>query len=341
MSASPLSRERPLRCPNPECGEIATDADRYCERCGEALWSPGPAVLAQRTLTATVDSCGRCGAPRDAIDGDGFCARCGLRRTPRERDHIEIALPDVAGVSDRGLRHYRNEDALAVASLPEHGARVMVVCDGVSTSEEADRAAQAAAEAARACLVAGLSAGRRDVEALMREAALAAQRAVCAVPYARGRVKDPPSSTFVAAVLLDGRVTVAWLGDCRAYLLGDGVACQLSRDDSWAAEQVRLGAIAELDAACDPRAHVLTRWLGEGEGTGAEPSLATLDVPAGCHLLLCSDGLWNYAPTPGHLRTLVAEMPADAPPVAVARYLTIFARARGGRDNITVVVASV
>src|SRR5258708_29173755 len=82
-------------------------------------------------------------------------------RNPSSRDHAEVALGPAAGVSDRGLRHPRNEDAMALAAeqAPDGPAVVAVVCDGVSSSARPDEASQVAAQAALPVLVAAVPAG--------------------------------------------------------------------------------------------------------------------------------------------------------------------------------------
>jgi serine/threonine protein phosphatase PrpC len=57
--------------------------------------------------------------------------------------------------------------------------------------------------------------------------------------------------------------------------------------------------------------------------------------------VLCTDGLWNYAPSAGELARLVEALPAGAAPAAVARALADTANERGGHDNITVVVVDI
>src|SRR5437763_10644539 len=104
------------RCPNPRCHEPVHAGDSFCEACGQPL-----------DANAEPDP-----APNGAV-----AARNGSRADPRE--HLEIAYVDLAGVSDRGFRRRRNEDAIALARVEEHDARVLVVCDGVSTSAAPDR----------------------------------------------------------------------------------------------------------------------------------------------------------------------------------------------------------
>src|SRR5260370_20946876 len=80
---------------------------------------------------------------------------------PPSRDHDEVDLGPAAGVSDRGLRHQRNEDAMALAAeqAPDGPAVVAVVCDGVSSSARPAQASYAAPQAALPVLVAAVPAG--------------------------------------------------------------------------------------------------------------------------------------------------------------------------------------
>jgi serine/threonine protein phosphatase PrpC len=113
---------------------------------------------------------------------------------------------------------------------------------------------------------------------------------------------------------------------------------QLSDDDSWASEQIAAG-MSEDDAYADSRAHVITRWLG-ADATDLEPRVETVRVPRPSTLLLCSDGLWNYAPTAHALAERIAERGSLPGNLALARALTNFARDAGGHDNITVAIAT-
>ena len=110
----------------------------------------------------------------------------------------------VAGVTDRGLRHHRNEDAMALATAdtPAGPAVVAVVCDGVSTSARPDEASLAAARAAARVLLTAVRTG-----ADLLEASPAAVRAAAeAVRGLAGPPGDAPAATFVSAVMTgDGR----------------------------------------------------------------------------------------------------------------------------------------
>jgi serine/threonine protein phosphatase PrpC len=253
------------------------------------------------------------------------------------RDHQELELGGLAGVTDRGLRHQRNEDAMALATAATAGGPVMimVVCDGVSTADRPDEASLAAARAAAEELLAAVQAGTSRPEASVRAAA-AAREAVAAL--AGGG--ESPAATFVSAVVAGGTITVCWLGDSRAYWLdaGDeGSARLLTRDDSLAEEMVALGLMPEAEALTSPQAHVVTRWIGP-DADALVPHVTEFSPPGPGVLMLCSDGLWNYAPDAGTLAGLA--MPgALADPRAAAAGLVEFALDAGGMDNITVALA--
>jgi serine/threonine protein phosphatase PrpC len=323
------------RCPNRECSAPVQDGDRFCERCGRRLRSqddpPGMPL-----------ACPGCTDPVRALDPEGVCWTCGLQIGLEQGDRVEAVLGDVAGVSDRGRSRPRNEDAMALTALGRTGARVLVVCDGVSSCEAPAAAARSAAGACLGSLVVALRRGRTDLEVAMVEAIGAAHRAASRVAHPAVSDRRHPSSTIVAAVLAGRRATVGWVGDSRAYVqLADRVQ-QLTVDDSWGADMVRRGTMSEEEVRRDPRARALTNWIG-GDDAGWTPrsSVATFDLPVGGRLLLCSDGLWSYAPTPERMVQMMAALPAAASPLTVARLLTDRALRCGGGDNVTVVVAAV
>jgi serine/threonine protein phosphatase PrpC len=154
------------------------------------------------------------------------------------------------------------------------------------------------------------------------------------------RQNNPPSCTFVAAVVDGPVVVVGWVGDSRAYWLPDGgPAERLSTDDSWASEAIEHG-MPQAQAETAPQAHAITRWLGVDSPDFAARCAATTPTGPGW-LLVCSDGLWNYcspAPEMGELVARTAQA-AGGEPVATAAALVDWANAQGGMDNITVALA--
>jgi serine/threonine protein phosphatase PrpC len=334
----------------PACGSAVQPDDRFCEACGAEIATgivpaavpvvANAAPVASSTGVPTAPTrtpCAYCGAPASAIDVDGYCEQCGLRQ-PRPRDHHEIDAGWAAGVTDRGLRHHQNEDAMYLETVDE--GLVAVVCDGVSTSVNPDVASQAAVDAAGAVLLEALKGRVDDLSDATTKAVAAAQAAVLAVPGEREGDISAPSCTFVSAVAQEGRITVGWVGDSRAYWFGPDGQRQLTEDDSWATEQVSAGLMTEHDALQDPNAHAITRWLGE-DAPGDGPRLVTIQPEVAGRLLLCSDGLWNYAAEADALGKLLETAPEGASDLAITQALTKFALTAGGHDNITVVVADV
>ena len=131
------------------------------------------------------------------VDPDGYCENCGHAQ-PRERDHMEQELGSVAAVSDRGLRHHRNEDSFAVSTtaLPDGSpAVVAIVCDGVSSASRPDEASAAAAIAANESLLESLPRGVHPQQA-MHEAIVAAAESVNSLAVDPGQVEAMESRLF-------------------------------------------------------------------------------------------------------------------------------------------------
>ncbi len=270
---------------------------------------------------------------------------CGLRwleaRHPQPRDHVEVVLtPGFAGVTDRGKRHAVNEDALALADVPGIGS-ALVVSDGVSSAQRSEKASENGAQTARTVLETALRDGFADAGAAMQEAIAAAHTAACAVPYDPAQPKDPPGATLVAALVRDGFATLGWLGDSRAYWIGPAESRLLTHDHSWVNAVVDAGEMPEAEALRAPEAHAITRCLGPLNGDAPEPTIISVPMSASGWLLLCSDGLWNYAPQTEQLAALVRSAPAGSDALAVCRMLVEYALSKGGRDNITVALLAI
>jgi serine/threonine protein phosphatase PrpC len=285
----------------------------------------------------TQATCRSCGA--EIGPTDRFCEVCGLRQ-PTEDDRTERDLgPAAAGVTDRGKRHPRNEDAFALR-IVDGRAVVAVVCDGVSTSDRPDQAARLACATALATLVEALGADT-DPGTATGTAIGAASKAVIALADPGVVVERAPACTYVSAVATEDTVVVGWLGDSRAaWLAADATSSSawLTTDDSWAQEMVTSGQLGYAEAAADPRAHALTGWLGADAGEQESTARLVTVRPTGPGvLLLCSDGLWNYRSGPDELAGMI--MP-DAPqdPLLAAKTLVQFALDSGGQDNITAAV---
>ena len=323
------------RCPT--CTYPVTGYAVFCEGCGAPLLptqappEPAPATGSARTrpLGAKKEgtpeparTCAECGG---AVGDDGYCQTCGVL-APAPRDRLEAApAPWVAGVSDRGVVHHRNEDALALRVA--EGRVVLVVCDGVSTSVDSDVASLAAAGRAADCLL--------QTGDLVRAAA-EANEAVVATTAADS--PNAASATFAAAVLEGAGLRFATLGDSRVYWVGESDAALLSVDDSVAQAYIENG-IARAEAEEMHQAHAITRWLGR-DAPDVVPRIGQRTLTATGWVVVCSDGLWNYASEPAALAEQVrAALESSEGPLAAARTLVAWANAEGGKDNVTVALA--
>ncbi len=261
---------------------------------------------------------------------------------------MEEDLGQVAGVSDRGLRHSRNEDAMhfAVADTDAGPVAVAIVSDGVSSAPRPDEASWTAVNTGITWLAEGAERGEDPVE-VSRRAVHAAGRALTGLLGPEGA----PAATYVSAIVSQDLVTVCWLGDSRAYWLPANAAApvgpndtiditggsrRVTRDDSLAEEIVAAGLATMDEAMASPQAHVITRWLG-ADLPEPESHVEQFRPTGPGVLLLCSDGLWNYRPEAAELAAMV--MPAALTrPLDAAADLAKFALDSGGLDNITVVI---
>jgi serine/threonine protein phosphatase PrpC len=140
-------------------------------------------------------------------------------------------------------------------------------------------------------------------------------------------------ATVTAAWVNGGKLSVAHVGDSRAYLLRSGSLQQLTNDHSLVAEQVRRGIISRQQAEESEMQSVLLRALGahnEVEVDVDETAIYSGDV-----LLLCSDGLTRMVTEPEIAGTLQAE----TNPSVAAQKLIDLANENGGLDNVTTIVA--
>ncbi|HKV24925.1 MAG TPA: Stp1/IreP family PP2C-type Ser/Thr phosphatase [Candidatus Acidoferrum sp.] len=142
-------------------------------------------------------------------------------------------------------------------------------------------------------------------------------------------------ATLTAAWIEGSRLSIAHVGDSRAYLLRGGTLQQLTSDHSLVAEQVRRGIITAAEAEESEMQSVLLRALGalpDVEVDTDEHVLFARDI-----LMICCDGLTRMVTEPEIAGTLQAE----TDPTKAAEKLIELANERGGVDNITVIVVHV
>jgi serine/threonine protein phosphatase PrpC len=142
-------------------------------------------------------------------------------------------------------------------------------------------------------------------------------------------------ATLTAAWIDGAKLSIAHVGDSRAYLLRAGNLQQLTVDHSLVAEQVRRGILTPVEAEKSEMQSVLLRALGaqpDIEVDAEEHTLFPRDI-----VILCSDGLTRMVTDPEIAGTLQAE----TDPEKAARRLVDLANEGGGQDNVTVIVACI
>ncbi len=217
-----------------------------------------------------------------------------------------------------GLVRRQNEDSFVGSS------GLYAVCDGMGGA----RAGEVASEVAcRVLTDMPSNAGDEELrEAITRANQLIRERSL-ADPTLAGM-----GTTLTAASGTHGRLTIAQVGDSRAYLLHAGELRQVTEDHSLVAELIRRGQLTPEQAAVHPHRSIITRALGTEETV--RPDIIELSLDAGDRVMLCSDGLSGMVPE-DELELILG---AGEDPQAVADELVEAALRHGGEDNVTVVV---
>jgi len=235
--------------------------------------------------------------------------------------------------TDVGRVRDHNEDFLGHAT-PDDPAQarargwLFVCADGVGGHEQGEVASRTAVES----MIAGFRQAK-DGEShsnLLPRLVQQANTHVFEAAVAGGRAAAGMATTIVACALRFDRVTVAHAGDSRCYLIRGGRAVQITRDHTFASEQVRMGLVTAEEAGEGETKHILSRSLG----TELVVNVETNDhqIFSGDVLLLCSDGL--------HGNVEASEMAAlcshGGDLHTAAEKLVGLANDRGGGDNISV-----
>jgi protein phosphatase len=141
-------------------------------------------------------------------------------------------------------------------------------------------------------------------------------------------------TTLTMAYCLGADLFIAHVGDSRCYLYRGGILHQLTNDHTLVAEMIRTGAIPPEQASRHQLRHVITNVIG-GHEPGVQVEVHKVRTAPGDRLLLCSDGLTEMLPD----EQIGAVLEEGLEPRPTCERLVKAANDRGGKDNITVVVA--
>jgi PPM family protein phosphatase len=236
-------------------------------------------------------------------------------------------------LSDPGRVRSRNEDFLghvlpaSPTQARSHGW-LFALADGVGGQRQGEVASRAAIEE----VVAGFrrAAPNAPHRELLTNLVQAANARVCETEILAGPAGAGMASTIVVCALRFDRVTVAHVGDSRAYLVRKDEARQVTQDHTVATEQKRLGILSAEEAAEVPTRHVLSRSLGKG--LFAQVDVKEVQLLPDDVLVLCSDGLHGAVGDDELVYTLSQNR--DLEQAAFA--LVASANEQDGSDNVSV-----
>lgn len=272
--------------------------------------------------------------------------------------------PQIAALTHRGHVRETNEDAYVVfktgrylqrltssipeADLPsrfEEGGYLMIVADGLGGHEAGDVASRSALLTTLELIVRSPKWALKLDDPATREAELRELRArskiYLAAVHAALRQQAAGDSrlagmgtTLTGAYSVGVDLFVLHVGDSKAYLVHEGAMRKITHDHTVAQEYADLGVISQQEVATHRMQHVLTRAIG-GPSEKLEGDLHHVQIGHGDRLLLCSDGLTDMASEEEIAGILGAHPESEA----ACQALVDLALERGGRDNVTVIVA--
>ena len=266
----------------------------------------------------------------------------------RDRKTIQIR---VFGKTDLGRTRDHNEDRFLVADLTRQDASLLprvrehdvgergsllVVADGMGGAAAGELASEMATDTIYAQMVKMWGGeGERTSQRFayrLKEAVEVANSHIHAYAKAHPEVRGMGTTTTAVGVLGD-HVYLSQVGDSRAYLIRDGAAVQLTKDQSLMQRLVEAGELTEEEAAQSERRNIILQALGPDAKVKVD--LTHQELRRGDVLVLCSDGLSGQVK-----REEIAEIAGNATDLqAACERLIALANERGGPDNITVIVA--
>lgn len=242
-----------------------------------------------------------------------------------------------AGQTDVGCVRKHNEDSF----LSDLGLGLFVVADGLGGHAAGEVASQIVVDAIARFVTETMEKDRTwpleydptlSYDGNRLKVALLLSDQAIAADIRRNPERETMGSTVVACLFNGSKVTLAHVGDSRAYLLNSEGIHQVTRDHSWVAEQVANGILTPSEARVHPFRNVITQALGNGGDLEIE--VQNLELANSERLLLCSDGLsgmigdkqiWETIQQSSDLQTAVESLVA-------------LAREHGGEDNITAIL---
>lgn len=243
----------------------------------------------------------------------------------------------VGSVTDIGGRD-NNEDSVLVQPLSASSdasgqGYLLAVADGMGGYEGGEVASKLAIDLVKDLFARDQPA---DIALALKQGYRRANQAI----YEQGEGSpdaQPMGTTLVTAVVRGKYVTIANVGDSRAYLMRANQITQVTQDHSLVAEQVQQGQIQEDEARKSRQRNILTQALGTKAALDKRmPSIYELALLPEDRLLLCTDGFYDVLSNDDYLQLMSGDDPE-----AAARSLTTLANERKTSDNVSAIVLAV
>ena len=244
---------------------------------------------------------------------------------------IQIWSATDVGIVRKGAA---NEDTYMIEALPD-GTLLAAVCDGMGGANAGEIASSIAAEAFRQGFAERYKKGLTDekLQECLVQAAGEANELVFDTA-AENLQMTGMGTTIVAAYCDDSHAVIANIGDSRCYLATEDGLRRMTNDHSLVAEMIKRGELSPLEGQRHPSRNLITRALGVDSKVKCDTFVTP--VRQGEFVLLCSDGLHDQVSEP----EIYYEIYETGKPEAACDNLVKLANARGGTDNITLVLIS-
>jgi len=240
----------------------------------------------------------------------------------------------VTGVTNKGKERPRNEDCCF--AVQDSDLALLVVADGMGGHKAGNVASEIAVTTAEKYwnnINRDKPLSAQDAKDLVKDLITEANQAV--ISEADNCFEKRGMGTTLTAGLLNGdHLIIGHIGDSRAYLVNNDQIELLTRDHSLLEQLIQSGQVKPEEAKKHPKRHVLTRALGAS--SDLQIDISDFIIEPGSVLLFCTDGLTNHVEDDEILTVITGQKD----PQLQAESLVALANARGGCDNITVVIAA-
>jgi PPM family protein phosphatase len=306
----------------PQCHVYVKDQDSFCESCGTPLGTPDiPDSLSNGT---PFHSCVRF--------TNGFCNDCGV-----SIDMVPKTIMDkmAAASTHKGMMRQKNQDAIGVKTW-ENGWTAMIVADGVSCSSSPERAAEKAVSETiwwlnKRFAATALALSTEELEDIIKHV----QKKVLSIPFESNLIG--PQTTYAFALIKERFAYYGWIGDARVYVMSENRLNLWSRDDSVLQEMLDNNIPYDV-AISSKNAHAILQCVGM-RNKEIVPHVGFASIGSNEHIVLCSDGFWNYFKSDSDMAAVAIPILKQFGPVSLSKHLVDYANKMGGHDNISVAVS--